>query len=154
MEQGYETTTFNGQRVIDRITEQPLLASSLLEALRENPFDSDDQSNQIAQKYGKEAQDLHTFLGSIIRNRDLYLAIELDDQVIEVAAQDRARQQPTNFNRGLLIKNKTKDELSLDELSRIEEKQVFSNRANELLALARLATLNNQATANQQKIGA
>lgn len=154
MEQGYETTTFNGQRVIDRITEQPLLASSLLEALRENPFDSDDQSNQIAQKYGKEAQDLHTFLGSIIRNRDLYLAIELDDQVIEVAAQDRAQQQPTNFNRGLLIKNKTKDELSLDELSRIEEKQVFSNRANELLALARLATLNNQVTANQQKIGA
>jgi hypothetical protein len=151
MEPGYETTAFNGQRVIDRITEQPFLASRLLEALREDPFESDDQSNQIEQEYGKEAQDLHTLLGSIIRNRDLYLAIDLDDQVIEAAAQDLAQQQQTNSSQGLTKNNK--DELSPDELKRIEEKQALSNRANELLALARIATFN-QTNTSQQKIGA
>lgn len=148
MDNRHEAASFAGQRVIDRIVEQPIVASYLLEDLREDPIHSQDKLNLIKDKYGGEAQALYSFLGSVIRDRDLYLEIDFDQSVIELASQDPRQQQLANELRqeGHKIAKR-----SQEELAKAKEKLTLSNRANELLALARLVTLSQLTTQEQQK---
>jgi hypothetical protein len=133
-----ENTGFTSQIIINRISKQPILAASLLEELRENPIYSIAQAEQIKRSYGKKGRDLHSFLGSIISDREVYLKIEIDDSIIESAAQDLRRQQLTTT---LGPNPHSKTIQSQKELADAQEKSILSNRANELLAIARQIAL-------------
>lgn len=127
MEKVHEPATFVSARVVERIKENPYLASSILEALRDNPTNNEQEQKEIIAKHGNEGHALYSFLGMVIKDRELYLSIEVSDAAIKEAS-NRPQQQ---------INVRTlKDGPYAAEHA---EKLTQSNRANELLAMARIA---------------
>jgi len=138
MENGQEITDIAAQRVIERINEQPNLAIDVLTKLREDPIYPPSTANQIEQDHGTEGREFHQFLGEVIANRELYLTIDIEEKAIKAAAQDPVIEQIVNrlkINNGVLTaENQERIKLAQEQLA-------LSKRANELLALARLASL-------------
>ncbi len=138
MDSGYEIADIAAQRVIDRINEQPELAIAVLTELREDPLYSLTKANQIEENYGTEGRAFHQFLGEVISNRELYLRIDIGNEAIDSAAEDPAIRQ---FANNLKINAYILTEEVKEKIARAKEQLALSTRANELLALAKLASL-------------
>lgn len=127
-----ESPSIVGQSVINRINENPLLASLILAELRKDPDPWIEKKMLIQERYGQQGDELHDFLGKVIGDKELYLSIDISDEAIERAQEDRIRQAGFNLLR------------EEDWADRIDRR----NRANELLAMARIAIEQQAALSN------
>jgi D-ribose pyranose/furanose isomerase RbsD len=77
-------------------------------------------------------------LGEVISNRELYIRIDIGNEAIDSAAEDPAIRQIAN---NLKINAYILTEEVKEKIARAKEQLALSTRANELLALAKLASL-------------
>ncbi len=123
---------FAGMRTLQRIREDPFRAENVLLKLRENPRTL--ESVSIDNECNDKTKDLYEFLSKVI-NSEAYLDIELSDEVVKSACNDNEMLEireslSRKYTNGLIANGETK--------KIVNEVLSLSNRANELLAAARL----------------
>lgn len=128
--------SFAGQRVLQRIEEEPRSSEAALIELRQEPKVSEAVAAELASSYGEKTEDLYRFLGSVIDDRRLYLDIELSDNAVEAAAND---EEMTRILGNLSLKYSGAFGVNREQQSLHDEVVSRSRRANELLAAARLS---------------
>lgn len=135
MDTRFETLAFTGQRVVELITKQPDEARQVLEELRQNPNPTNEEYNDFKQIYGEDTACLHQFFVMVIKDTSLCVSIEYSDEVLQAAANDEEHQARQSAYCQSGVKNainKYSDQYS------VKTRITWSNRANEMLAMARI----------------
>ena len=138
MSSGYETQ-FVSKRVADRIYENPELAMEVLGELRANPRPNTEARIAYEEKYSenyREFNDLHSFLGDVITDLKVYEAINIPQEAQDASRADPDQQKIVDSLRRKIIRPDERDDR--------EKVVILSARANELLAMARIALQHSQ----------
>lgn len=122
-------TNFNGQRISDRLFESPEISAHVLNIIRFNPDYDLETAGKLDNDYGGSAAYLYSFLIDVVKDRELYEAIKIPEEVSEEAYQTQPEIQQSDTTNSLLQNR------DIDAIKQKELQTVYRRRGHELFTL-------------------